>query len=197
MSKKENLNVTEVTILRILENHKGKRSIISAKKMIALIDIEGWPTNMETRKRMLREWINHLSIEHRCPIGSADGKYGGYYMFACKKEAEEFYQRLRKRGLTALTRAARAIKSPEIVEATQYVIGELRQGEKIKGGVRALGLLAQHVFKNPKLYADQIKKLKSELAPYLVDQEYVDRLKAAAGDAEKANLKFRELINSI
>ena len=118
-------------------------------------------------------------------------------MFANKLEAEEFYRRFRNRGLTALTRAARAMKSPEIVEATQYVIGEVKDGQKIPGATKALGLLARHIFQNPELYANQIKKLKSKLGPFLVDREYISELKAAADEADKASKRFKELVNSI
>ena len=49
MSEKSNasggspLDITEVAILRILDNHKGKENIISAAKMVVLIDFEAGP----------------------------------------------------------------------------------------------------------------------------------------------------------
>jgi hypothetical protein len=173
MSKKgARLDTTEVAIMRILENHKGKKEAICSERLAELCNLTG---------RRLRQMINHLIIEHSIPIGSQDGEEGGYYIITSLEEKIDYCRRHKKRAMTALMRVSRIMRNQDLVTATQLVIGEIQPGQKIPGVTKTISLLTREMIRNPELYKDQIAALKkSELAPLLVDQEKINEINQAA-----------------
>lgn len=172
MSEQGNrLDDVEVTILRILNNHKGRDQAISAPMLAA---------NVGIKKRKLRAIINHLEIEHLIPIASAAGEGGGYYLISSEKEGREFYETFKRRGLTGITRAARVLKKSPLEGAVQLTIDAVMEGDKIPGTGEAVTRLLKVFRSDPERYAKEIAAIKKEVMPLFVSQDLMAEINATA-----------------
>lgn len=162
MSEKgSKLDDSEVAIMRVLDNHKGKGSAIPADRLANRVDVTG---------RRLRQIINHLILEHLVPIASRAGVGGGYFLVETDRERHEFYWAFRHRGLTGLSKAARVQKQSLLETSLQLTLDQYMEDEKIPGAGEASSKLIKLFFKNPRLYAKEIEAFSTEAELLLIDR---------------------------
>jgi hypothetical protein len=107
----------EAAMMGILADHIGKEDRIPANQLAWLFFVEvdeekdARRFHLEPWKRTVRYMVNHLVIDHDQGILAKAGIGGGYWLAGNEKEAEEFYNTYRKRGITGITKAARGKKN--------------------------------------------------------------------------------------
>lgn len=173
MSRKdEDMDSIEIKLLQELTKAAGKNNAISAPALSQRLDITS---------RRLRTIINHLIIDHHLPIGSSAGRDNhGYFMISTEAEATEFYQLFRSRGMTGLVKASR-IEDVSLLEMSfQLTLDFYRDDEKIPGAVEAVTKLMKLFNKNPQQYSQEIKAMKTEILPLMVDRKKMEEINQAA-----------------
>lgn len=108
----DTLNTLELTILRILEEHRGKENPIGRFALVDQIDAE-CPL-FPVHEREVRRVIKHLREQHGERIGS---KGNGYFKAETADEVKAISGYHRKRGLSELYSAAKIERSslPELL----------------------------------------------------------------------------------
>lgn len=193
MSEKgKKLDEHEKTVLKILDNHKGKKCAISGAKLAKFSGV---------CERRVRDIITHLIFTHGIRIvSSSKKKESGYYFPQNKQERQEFFRVFRRRGITSLAKAAQVEETTLLEISISIVLERCKEGEKVPGTSGALNYLLKHFYGNQKLYFDEIKALealRSEAPPLLVDQRQMEEIKVAAKEANEANCRLQELTGSV
>jgi hypothetical protein len=75
--------------------HRPKRNAILNNALVSCTGLQ---------ERTIRRLVRELILVHRCPIGSSTQE--GYYWISDPAEVQENYDRLRKRAIKILERAA-------------------------------------------------------------------------------------------
>jgi hypothetical protein len=108
----ENLNPLETTVLRLLEDHRGKDGAVSRLDLVKRVNAI-YPFS-PIGERRVRQTIKHLREQHGAWIGS---RGRGYFMAQTNDEVQSIYGYYRGRALSELVSAAKILKKslPELL----------------------------------------------------------------------------------
>ena len=146
-------------------------------------------------KRDIRHMTNHLLIDHDQPICSKAGSHGGYWIAKTKEEMDQFYETMRKRGITGLIKASRGKRSvmADMVKQIAFEFEELktdRRTQAIQLSPLALEPMPEIVVteflnkmtKEPEKYTEEIKRLRHRFGQVFMDPAVYGKLRMLSGE---------------
>jgi hypothetical protein len=214
----KNLTGTESAFLTILwVDHVGPENRISADALAACFaeKLSGneispeerealgghywkdFPAFLSQIKRDVRRLQNHLLTRHdNIAVLSAAGPGGGYWIAESEKEASEFYDTFRKRGMTGLVKASRG-KKAALIDMMQQLSFEFEDlvDKTFDGPVArrvgppaAIDVVDAFLSKmtaNPEQFADGLRKIGAKYGSVLLPKEHVKQLAAKAAELQQ------------
>jgi len=185
----------EAAMMGILADHLGKEEKISANQLAWRFFVEmdedgdGRSFRLEPWKRFVRHMVNHLVIDHDQGILSKAGIGGGYWLAGNPKEADEFYETFRKRGITGVTKAARGKKNVmvSIVKQLAFDWEELQAGDRPamvrphdyeSAPLAVMTSFLEKLTREPEKFEHEIRILQQMFGKVLMPREYFVKIQA-------------------